>query len=42
MSAQENQKNAIRYIAEQSGRFIDYEWELKHHIQMHEAYNRGL
>lgn len=39
MSIQENRRNAMLYIAEQSNKLIDYEWELKHHIQMHETYN---
>ena len=42
MTAQENQQRALRYIAEQSGRAIDYEWEIQHHRQMHEAYERRL
>ena len=38
MSAQENQQRAMAYIAEQSGRAIDYQWEIQHHRQMHAAY----
>ena len=42
MSAQENQQRAIRYIAEQSNRVINYEWEIQHHRHMHEAYESRL
>ena len=40
MSAQENERRAIQYIAESSSRVIDYEWEIQHHRQMHAAYER--
>ena len=32
----------MRYIAEQSNRVIDYEWEIQHHKQMHAAYESRL
>ncbi len=38
MSAQENDKKAMQYIAESSSRVIDYQWEIQHHKQMHAAY----
>lgn len=40
MSIQDNRRNAILYIAEQSNKLINYEWELQHHIQMHRTYNQ--
>lgn len=38
MSVQENQQKAMAYIAEQSHRVIDYQWEIEHHRQMHADY----
>ncbi len=40
MSVQDNSKKAILYIAAQANKPINYEWEIQHHIQMHESYNR--
>jgi len=40
MSAQENQQRLLAYIANQSNRVIDYEWEIKHHKEMHAAYEQ--
>jgi len=42
MSAQENRERALAYIANQSNRVIDYEWEIQHHREMHEAYEKSL
>ena len=42
MSALENDKRAMQYIAEASNRVIDYQWEIQHHKQMHEAYESRL
>ena len=42
MSAQENDKKAMQYIAESSSRVIDYQWEIQHHKQMHAAYEQSL
>ena len=42
MSALENEKKAMQYIAESSSRAIDYEWEIQHHRQMHAAYESRL
>ena len=38
MSVLENQQKAMAYIAEQSHRVIDYQWEIEHHRQMHADY----
>ena len=32
----------MQYIAEQSMCAIDYQWEIQHHRQMHEAYEKSL
>ena len=42
MTALENDKKAIQYIVESSSRVIDYQWEIQHHKQMHEAYESRL
>lgn len=42
MSIQEMQQRQMQYIAEQSMCAIDYQWEIEHHRQMHEAYERSL
>jgi len=42
MSASEYQQKAMARIAERSNRVIDYEWEIQHHKQMHEAYEKSL
>lgn len=42
MSAQENRERALAYIANQSNKVIDYEWEVRHHREMHEAYEKSL
>lgn len=42
MSAQENQQKVLSWIANQSGILIDYQWEIQHHRQMHEAYEKSL
>ena len=42
MSAQENQAKVLAYIANQSNQVIDYQWEIKHHREMHEAYEKSL
>ncbi len=42
MSAQENQAKALAYIASQSNIVTDYQWEIQHHREMHEAYEKSL
>ncbi len=42
MSAQENQQKALEWISTRSNRVIDYQWEIQHHNQMHEAYEKSL
>lgn len=42
MSVQENRERALAYIANQSNKVIDYEWEVRHHREMHEAYEKSL
>lgn len=42
MSVQENQKKQLAYILNQTNRVIDYEWEIRHHREMHEAYEKSL
>ena len=42
MSAQENQAKALAYIASQSNTVTDYQWEIQHHREMHEAYEKSL
>lgn len=41
MTAQEYQQKALAYLAKQSTQIIDYEWEIKHHRQMHEEYEKS-
>lgn len=40
MSASENQQKAMARIADRANRVINYEWEIQHHKQMHEAYEK--
>jgi len=42
MSAQENDRGLQEYLINQSFKAIDYEWEILHHREMHEAYERSL
>ncbi len=42
MSAQENQQKALAYIADTANQVIDYEWEIRHHREMHAAYEKSL
>jgi len=42
MSVTENQQKALARITERANRVIDYEWEIQHHKQMHEAYEKSL
>lgn len=42
MSAQENRNRLLAYIANQSNKVIDYEWEVRHHREMHQAYEQSL
>jgi len=42
MSVQEMQQLQMQHIAESSMYAIDYQWEIEHHRQMHEAYERSL
>ena len=42
MSAQENQAKLLAYIASQSNTVTDYQWEIQHHREMHEAYEKSL
>ena len=42
MSAQENQAKLLAYIANQANHVIDYQWEIQHHREMHEAYEKSL
>jgi len=42
MSAQENQQKVLAHIANQSNQVIDYAWEIQHHREMHEAYEKSL
>ena len=38
MSATDYLNNAQAWLAQQSQRTIDYQWEIQHHNQMHKAY----
>ena len=38
MSATDYLNNAQEWLAQQSQRTIDYQWEIQHHNQMHKAY----
>ena len=42
MSVEEMHLRAMRYLLEQTMKPIDYQWEIKHHQQMHEEYERSL
>lgn len=42
MSVTENDLKLLAYIANQSNQVIDYEWEIHHHREMHEAYEKSL
>lgn len=42
MSVTENDLKLLAYIANQSNQVIDYEWEIRHHREMHEAYEKSL
>ncbi len=42
MSARDYQKKAQEWLANQSNRTIDYQWEIQHHNQMHRAYEQNL
>lgn len=42
MSVSDYQRNAQLWLDTQSSRHIDYEWELRHHNQMHAAYEQSL
>ena len=42
MSVQEIHQREMQHLFEQSMKPIDYQWEIKHHQQMHEAYERSL
>lgn len=42
MSAQENQLGLLSYITNQANTTIDYKWEIQHHKEMHEAYEKSL
>ena len=38
MSAKDYMQNAQEWLANQSKRQIDYQWEIQHHNQMHKNY----
>lgn len=42
MSGLENKYKALQYLAEQTEKVIDYQWEIRHHSQMHAAYEKYL
>ena len=42
MSATDYLNNAQEWLAQQSQRTIDYQWEIQHHNQMHKAYKTSL
>lgn len=42
MSVQEIHQRERKYLLEQTMKPIDYQWEIQHHRQMHEAYERSL
>ena len=42
MSIQENDRGLLEYIINQSNKVIDYQWEIQHHRQMHEDYEKSL
>ncbi len=42
MSATDYLNNAHAWLAQQSQRTIDYQWEIQHHNQMHKTYEMSL
>jgi len=42
MSYLDSERLAAEWLATQSNRKIDYAWEIQHHREMHEAYERSL
>ena len=42
MSATDYLNNAQNWLAQQSQRTINYQWEIQHHNQMHKAYETSL
>ena len=42
MSATDYLNNAQAWLAQQSQRTIDYQWEIEHHNQMHKTYETSL
>ena len=40
MSATDYLNNAQAWLAQQSQRTIDYQWEIQHHNQMHKTYEK--
>ena len=42
MSATDYLNNAQAWLAQQSQRTIDYQWEIQHHNQMHKTYETSL
>ena len=42
MSANDYKRNALRWLATQSERTINYQWEIAHHNQMHKDYEKSL
>lgn len=42
MSSTDYLHNAQAWLAQQSQRSIDYQWEIQHHNQMHKAYETSL
>ena len=41
MSANDYRKKASDWLASQSSRTIDYQWEIQHHNQMHKDYEKN-
>ena len=42
MSVLEIHQQEMRHLLEQLMKPIDYQWEIQHHRQMHEAYEKHL
>lgn len=42
MSYLDSERLAAEWLANQSEREIDFEWEIQHHNQMHAAYEKSL
>ncbi len=42
MSANDYKAKAEEWLATQSSRIIDYQWEIEHHNQMHRDYEKSL